>query len=108
MGGPELLDGALRQVVAQAKRIPSDTALSGARWAATRVTASSENSRPRLLNSPGTMGMTTSGISTSAASAAACSPPAPPKAKRLNVRGSRPRSTDTVRTARRMLELTTE
>src|SRR5918999_1042111 len=56
--------------------------------------------RPRALKTPPARGTSTVSMPSSSAREQACIPPAPPKARRANSRGSRPRSTLITRSAR--------
>ena len=66
-----------------------------------------EHSSPTADSTPARGGTTTAAIPRASASAQAWSGPAPPKATRARPRGSTPRSTVTVRTARSMAASTT-
>jgi hypothetical protein len=63
--------------------------------------------RAERASTPGIAGTSTRGISSASASAQACSGPAPPNATSVNSRGSKPRCTETTRSARSMFAVAT-
>ena len=86
---------------------PSASDSSGWLTVATKSWRRSATTQPSALVRPGRAGISTVGIASSCASAAACSGPAPPNANSAKSRGSWPRARLTMRIAPAILSLAT-
>ena len=86
---------------------PAASASSGWLTVATKSWRRSATTQPSALVRPGRAGISTFGMPSSRASAAACSGPAPPKANSAKSRGSWPRARLTMRIAPAILSLAT-
>src|SRR6516162_168216 len=79
--------------------------LSGVRQVATKPSFMSESATPSAHKIPGESRIRIFRMASSRATSTACRPPAPPKGMREKSRGSWPRSIDTARIARTMLDV---